>query len=1501
MATIKNSGSDSAATPQAAVSSDTFVLDDSAVTDGNRLYNLSGPSGNLTDGYSGTFRTDYHGDVDYSGIRHFDITGTTAGDSIVTGDGSDIVNGNAGNDYLQVGQGADVVDGGADFDTLSVDLTDQTANVTIDLTKTGQQDSGGTKSIQNMESFGGTVTGSAKNDTFIENNNANATTFNTGAGNDLVQFAATVNVNQTLDMGSGTDTLVIDASGVTDSNSFSTLTSLSGSAAAGYSGAYRTGYHGDVNFSNVEKFDIYGTSSNDSIITGDGADIADGNAGSDYIQVGKGSNTVDGGADFDTLSIDLSGQAAGSTIDLTKTGQQDTGGTNSIQNMESFGGTVTGSAKNDTFIENNTANVTTFNTGAGNDLVQFTETANNNQTLDMGSGIDTLVIDASGVTDGNSFSTLTSLSGSAAAGYSGGYRTGYHADVNFSNVENFDIYGTSANDQIVTGDGNDIAKGNDGDDTIQVGAGNNTVDGGIGNNALGIDLSGQTTGVAIDLTKTGEQDTGGTNSIQNMQTFTGTVTGSAYGDTLIEANDTGAATFNTGAGNDLVKIVAGTNDTQTIDGGADNDTLVIDASSITDGNAFHTLTGLSGDATNGYSGGYRTDYHGDVNFSNVENFDLYGGSGNDQIVTGDGNDIAIGSAGNDTITVGAGANTVDGGADNDYLGIDLSGQTTGVAIDLTKAGEQDTGGTNSIQNMETFTGTVTGSAYGDTLIEANDTGAATFNTGAGNDLVKIVAGTNDTQTIDGGADNDTLVIDASSITDGNAFHTLTGLSGDATNGYSGGYRTDYHGDVNFSNVENFDLYGGSGNDQIVTGDGNDIASGGAGDDTISTAGGTDTVSGGTGTNSLDGGLGTDTLSYADAASGVTVDLSNTAAQSTGVSTDTIVNFENLTGSAYDDTLTGDGRANVIVGGAGADTMAGGGGDDSYYVTGSGDKVIENANAGTDTVFAAIDYTLTDNVENGTATGTGNINLTGNALANMLVGNSGDNVLNGGAGADTMRGGAGNDTYYVTSAGDVVIENAGEGTDTVRTSVDYTLADNVENGIATGTGNVGITGNALANTLTGNGGDNVLNGGIGADTMIGLGGNDTYYVTSSGDVVIEGANAGIDTIRTSVAYTLSDNVENGTATGTTNVNLTGNALANSLTGNSGNNILDGGAGADTMIGLGGNDTYYVDNVGDLVTEAADGGSDTVLASISYALTDNVEQLQLFGQNLTGTGNVLDNSIFGDATYASTLNGGDGADTLTGGAGNDVLNGGAGADTMKGAGGDDTYYVTSTGDKVIEGVNGGTDTVRTTITYTLADNVENGVATGTANINLTGNALANTLTGNSGNNVLNGGAGADTMAGLGGNDTYYVTSSGDSVTEGLNAGSDTVHASVSYVLGDNLENLILDGTSQLHGTGNALDNNITGNSANNVLAGGGGADTFMFKPNFGKDIVSDFTAGDATGHDVLAIDHTIFGSYAAAMAASTQNGNDVLITANAGETITLKNVTLGALTSSDFSFT
>ncbi|WP_183610654.1 M10 family metallopeptidase C-terminal domain-containing protein, partial [Rhizobium leguminosarum] len=633
-----------------------------------------------------------------------------------------------------------------------------------------------------------------------------------------------------------------------------------------------------------------------------------------------------------------------------------------------------------------------------------------------------------------------------------------------------------------------------------------------------------------------------------------------------------------------------------------------------------------------------------------------------------------------------------------------------------------------------------------------------------------------------------------------------------------------------NNVETL-TYTGSAN---FTGTGNVLAN------TITGGDGNDTLDGGAGADILIGGAGSDTYIVDSVADSVTenADAGTDMVRATSASYTLGTNVENLTyigtgtfigtGNALNNILAGGAGADTLDGKAGADTLIGGAGNDTYIVDVLADVVTEGLNAGTDQINTTLSsYALTNiaNVENLKFIGSGDFSGTGNSLANAITGGAGNDLLDGGAGNDTLVGGAGNDIYVVDSASDVVTEAASAGTDEIRTALaSYTLGNNVENLTYTGSASFTGTGNALDNTITGGAGNDVLNGGAGADSLIGGAGDDTYIVDNAADSVTEDVDAGTDTVQTNLtAYTLGVNVENLTYGGTGTFAGTGNELANTISGAAGADTLDGKAGADILIGGAGNDTYIVEDLTDVVTEGLNAGTDLINTTLSsYALTNiaNVEKLTFTGTgDFVGTGNSL----------ANTITGGDGNDTLDGGAGNDMLNGGAG---------NDIYVVDSASDVVIEAVSGGTDEIRTGLAaYSIAAlvNVENLTYTGSANFTGTGNALDNTITGGAGNDTLNGGAGADTLIGGAGSDIYIVDNAADSVAENADAGTDTVRTNLaSYTLAADVENLSFTGTGAFAGTGNNLDNVITGGAAidtlsggagNDVLNGGAGADTLI----------------------------------------------------------------------------
>lgn len=305
------------------------------------------------------------------------------------------------------------------------------------------------------------------------------------------------------------------------------------------------------------------------------------------------------------------------------------------------------------------------------------------------------------------------------------------------------------------------------------------------------------------------------------------------------------------------------------------------------------------------------------------------------------------------------------------------------------------------------------------------------------------------------------------------------------------------------------------------------------------------------------------------------------------------------------------------------------------------------------------------------------------------------------------------------------------------------------------------------------------------------------------------------------------------------------------------------------------------------------SGTLSIMITAQDVENLAVSDIFEVNI-----VAQNLTLSGTSKSDTLTGGNGHDMLSGFAGNDLLdskggddrlNGGKGSDIMSGGTGNDIYWVDHLEDNVIEHSFEGIDTIRSSISYTLASNVENLILTGSEKITgngneldneLTGNSADNILIGNAGNDTLNGKDGADVMHGGDGDDIYIVNHPDDSVIEEFTGGNDTVIASVAYTLGNHLENLTLSGASATVGTGNSEGNEITGSKAANVLwgragddmlFGDGGTDTLhgetgddTLDGGIGKDILAGGTGNDTYifgrgyGRDTILEDDSVMGT-------------------------------------------
>jgi Ca2+-binding RTX toxin-like protein len=517
-----------------------------------------------------------------------------------------------------------------------------------------------------------------------------------------------------------------------------------------------------------------------------------------------------------------------------------------------------------------------------------------------------------------------------------------------------------------------------------------------------------------------------------------------------------------------------------------------------------------------------------------------------------------------------------------------------------------------------------------------------------------------------------------------------------------------------------------------------------------------------------------------------------------------------------------------------------------------------------------------------------VRVTGTAQADQLVGGSnadtlfgmggndnlsggaGNDYLDGGAGNDAMLGGSGDDIYVVDSSQDLISEGSDGGKDSILSAISFALPDNVENLDLRTNGEAYAIGNDL---------DNVIYGGFAATRLEGGAGNDSLYGRGTNDDRLEGGE--------------------------------------------GDDYMDGGQGLDVMVGGIGNDTYVVRDSMDLVVEDSQAGSDWVYATTSFALSENVENIQLFSteDGARATGNSSNNTLLGDAW----------SNILAGGEGDDYISGGVGADQMLGGAGSDTFVVDNEADVVIEQSGEGEDWVVSTVGHALADNVENLDLRGYSNLLGEGNAADNiikgnlgnstlrggsgndslygrgsgtdTLFGDDGNDYLDGGAGADVMDGGTGNDTFVVNDAGDIVVESANGGSDWIISDISTTLGDHLEGLLVrgrTGSEDLDGNGNDLNNTIIGNSGRNslsgmdgndilngglgsdVLAGGGGRDVFLIASkerdgSIAMDQISDFQ----TGQDILYVSRAVLNMDTTKIPSGTLSASDLAIVTSATE--------------------
>ncbi len=1413
---------------------------------------------------SAPFRIAVRGSV--SGTDEDDtLDGLGVYERMSAGDGNDTLRGSAGGDWLDGGTGIDTVDYSSSFLGVVARLDgglgsagDAWGDQLIDVENIiGTQHDDviyGSSSDNVIDSGSGVdwIDAGAGNDTIITNGESQGERIFGGAGWDVVDYSGYVSPNS---LGG----LMMNISSVDPSTLFSVL--------------------GHARYADTVE-EIIGTNWSDIFVGDDNANTFRGLAGddtligwggNDILEGGAGADSLQGGDGYDTASY--VGSSAGVVVNLASgTGSGGDAVGDTFTSIEA----LTGSAHNDLLYGDAGGNQ--LRGGAGSD--QLTGLAGGDY-LDGGAGSDFARYDAStaGVNVNLTADTAT-----------GGYATG---DV----LDNIEHLIGSAHADLLTGDANsNHLYGQGGNDTLYGQAGNDVLLGGTGTDALhggdGIDraqYSSSTAGVTINLFLTTAQSGG--NAQGDILTSIEDVFGSNHADTI--SGDHSANTLWGYGGNDSIYGNGGDdfiygqdgNDTLIGQGGAD----YLDGGAGTDLASFHgstvgvTINLATGEAT----GGTAT---GDTLVSIEE---LQGSNHNDGLTGDAGANRLLGLAGNDTLEGGSGADVLDGGAGSDIAS--YQGSSAGVSVDLA-AGTASGGDAEG----DTLTGIewLRGSAHDDLLIGGGVAPAVLWGEG-GNDSLHG----HDTQADElyGGDGHDYLFGNGWNdyLSGGVGNDQLTGGAGaDILNGGEGsdfarydastagvnvnlGTDTATGGHATGDTLDNIEHLIGSAHADVLTGDVySNTLYGLAGSDSLYGGLGNDVFLGGTGADAIHGGDGIDQAQYSSSASGVTVNLFLTTAQSGGnAQGDILTSIEDVFGSDHADTIYGDNNVNtlwgyggndglhgnggndVIYGQDGNDTVLGGGGDDTLY-GGDGDDVLAG-NGGADTLdggdgidtasYAGSGVGVTANLldetlnADGEATGdtfTSIENLRGSALGDTLTGDAGANRLEGLAGNDTLFGGAGADAL-----------DGGDGVDTASyAGASAAVTINLTSGVGSGGDAEGDTLTSIENVI-GSSHDDMLWGGAGVNTLSGGDGNDNL-LSGAGATVLDGgagldwanyyASTGAVTVNLAVLTASGGYAEGDTLIGTEWV--FGSAYDDVLTGDENANILDGHTGNDTVLGGGGDDTLYGGDGDDVL--AGNGGADTLdggdgIDTASYAgsgagvtanLTSNVNtggeaEGDVFTsiENLRGSSHA--DTLTGDAG-SNTLEGREGDDTLVGGAGADILDGGDGVDTASYAGSSAGVRINLSANEARDG-----DAEGDTLT-----NVEN-LAGSAHNDELYGDAGVNRLLGGAGDDQLAGLAGADHLDGGAGSDFARYDDSTAGVDVDL--GADT--AAGGHATGDTLDNIehLLGSNYADVLAGDANSNTLFGKGGNDTLSGGAGNDELF--GGLGADVLDGGVGVDVARYD------------------------------------------------------
>jgi trimeric autotransporter adhesin len=1348
------------------------------------------------------------------------------GDLIAVGDGSNTVVGGNGNDLIDAGGGNDVIVMGPGSDTF------------LGGTEVTQAVVGWTTTLASPTSPGGTYTLTETGVSAYAENFANTYpqpyngSSGVGPGDDTIfggkgnEFLELGNGNNHVETGNGNDT-VLGGMG----NDTIILGSGSDTVRGGGGTTYIAGGSGQDNIEGGDGNNtIIAGSGNSTILAANGPNgtlqFAGANLEQNYVFGGSGNDVIQGSAGYDTL--------------IAGTGNTTVTGVSGNEN-------ITGGSGND-LLYGGTGNNSIAAGGAGRDSLFAIGSTSSSSNLYGGTGTD-LIAGGSGVNilnagDGGVAGAATTVyaSQSDAAATTTLYG-GLGVDLLEGGAGSAEIYGggggtSLAHTSILAGSGSTTVYGGLGIDIIEGGSGTDELYAGGGGTSTAPTTIGSGTGIDTLFGGAGPsilQDIQSGRDLLVSSTANDTMIGTG-GDTLVAGSgsdgmqgNSGAVNFefNAGFGNATVVSTAGTANIFFGAGDVDTDfsgSIVADSSNKLDlmlsgdGGSIDlesALTGgLSGVSNVGSSSILLPTFLGDVLGGDQTITNIYGGS---EIVSlANAESVALTHATGLISSWGTNAS--------------LSG-TSGTIYSAGTAALISSGGSDAI-NAAGANATVNGGVADQvTLSGANSLAVA------GNGSLVTLAGTHDTVSAASGVSSNITVNDASAV-----IQIAAGAANNTVNS-----------SVSYTAPTNVAIL-------TLIGSANISATGNAGPDSLTAGTGNDTLVAGSGIDTMTGGNSGNTTFVVNNLNDVVQveSLTNTVQSSISYTLPENVNTLILTGTGA---LTGTANdANdTLTSNTGVDTLIGGVGNDTFILNNPLD-VVQNT-AGTATIIysaAANSFTLPASANALTLSGTAAIHATGNTGNDVITANSGADTLTAGNGADTLIsgggtavqslvGGTGNDLFVVNYTGDLVNVGTTHGTDTIQSSVSFSLATNVADLTLIGTGALVGTGNSLANVLTANSGADTLTAGSGIATLNGGAGNDTFVVNSSSDVVKDSFSAASNSLSSSANYTLPTDVNNLIFTGTFALTGTANAANDTLTSN---------AGADTFVGSTGADTFIVTNAG-VVVQDSSGTANAVIASVSYTLPTNVNSLTLSGTAaLKGMGNSANDLIIAN-TGADTLTAGSGADTLISGTSTAI-------ESLVGGSGNDLFVVNFAGDLVSVGGTHGADTIQSSVSYTLPSNVNDLALTGSSN--LTGTAISgnNSIIGNAGNDTLKAGSGSDTLiAGVGVDtlvggsaaDTFVIDSASD-VLVSVSAAANTVVSSVNYTLATNISTLILDGSANLVGTGNGASNTIRGNNANDTLVAGagtsslfGGLGSDLFIINSAADVVSDANYGQKSGIDTI----------------------------------------------------